>query len=153
VVTALAASGVVERIAVVSPDRAMLTHFASRTGVVPLRSPGRGLNADLEAARQWALGNGAEARSVPLADLPWPTPETIRRLGGRAQALGERCLLLAPDRAGRGTNLLLLCPPDALPFRYGAESLTKHMALARQRGLQAEVLGEDASAFDVDMPA
>jgi 2-phospho-L-lactate guanylyltransferase len=153
VVDALATSSAIERVAVVSPDRDVLAHFAEWRAVVDLQAPGGGLNADLESGRRWALQQGADALLVALADVPLLTAEVIRRVVQRLSTLPGDGVVLAPDRAGLGTNLLMMRPADAMPFRFGTESLARHMALARRRDLRLDVHREDTAAFDVDTPA
>jgi 2-phospho-L-lactate guanylyltransferase len=157
---ALAASGVIDRIGLVSPDPLALAPFAPwgpyapRQPITPLRTAGGGLNEDLEEGRRWALEAGAAQVLVILADLPFFSPVEVHavvRCACRSRAAPYT--LLAPDRAERGTNVLLLRPADALPFAFGVDSLSRHTALARERGIEPEIYRSAATSFDVDTPA
>lgn len=157
---ALSDSGVIDRIGIVSPDPLALAPFAPwgpyapRQPVTPLRTEGRGLNEDLEQGRRWALEEGAHQVLVILADLPFFSAGTVREVAQRARAAEARpYVLLAPDRAEQGTNVLLLRPADALPFAFGLESLSRHTALARERGIEPDFYRSAATSFDVDTPA
>lgn len=175
VLVALRDSSVVERIAVVSPDPRMLALLESELGLqvgrepgVGPRSPSRGgrgvdthllvtdgggLIADLEQGRHWAIERGANALMVVLADLPLLTPDALRRLHAEAQVERERhrhAVVLAPDRAGRGTNAMLLRPADALPFAFGEESLSRHLALARRARIAPSIFSSEETSLDVD---
>jgi 2-phospho-L-lactate guanylyltransferase len=56
-----------------------------------------------------------------------------------------------PDRAGSGTNALLLAPPDAIAFRFGRDSRGAHAELARRAAaVYLEVGGP--LALDLDTP-
>jgi 2-phospho-L-lactate guanylyltransferase len=156
VLAALAGSGVVARIAVVSPDADLLT-WAAGQGAVALRQERGRLNAGLELGRLWALGEGAEALLVSLADLPLLRAEEVAALAALAGTDGgggyRPGIALAPDAQETGTNLLLLRPPDALPFAFGRTSFPRHLALARARGIEPAILRAAGTRFDVDLPA
>lgn len=151
VLGAVRAAGAVAEIAVVSPDVEALAWAASR-GAVALRQEGRGLNAALEIGRQWALARGADALLVLLGDLPYLTPRDVSAMvrllpGGDAPAA-----VLAPDRHERGTNALLLRPPDVLPFTFGRESFHRHEARALALGGRAVWYTSEGTRNDVDAP-
>lgn len=157
---ALSESGVIDRIGIVSPDPLALAPFAPwgpyapRQPVTLLRTEGGGLNEDLEQGRRWALEEGASQLLVILADLPFFSAVEAREIVQRARASrATPYALLAPDRAEQGTNVLLLHPADALPFAFGVESLSRHTALARERGIEPELYRSAATSFDVDTPA
>ncbi len=157
---ALSASGVIDRIGIVSPDPLALAPFAPwgpyapRQPITALRTEGGGLNEDLEQGRRWALEEGADLLLVVLADLPFLSAGTVRAMVQRAPVRkAGPSVLLAPDRAEQGTNVLLLRPADALPFAFGVESLHRHTALARERGIEPELYRSAATSFDVDTPA
>ncbi len=66
---------------------------------------------------------------------------------------GLGMVVLAPDRAGAGTNALLLRPPGSMPFAFGAGSYARHLALAREHGVSVATYRAAGTAFDVDGPA
>lgn len=148
---ALKASGVVERIAVVSPDAEALA-WAAENGAEPLLQPGRGLNAGLALARAWAVGLEAGALLIALGDLPLLTGDEVRRFVAMGR-LHERLVTLAPDRARDGTNLLLARPPQVAPLAYGRGSFARHRALARRVGVPTLLFRSPGAAFDIDQPA
>lgn len=152
VLAALRASGVVDAYAVVSPDERVL-HWAERRGAVPVAQHEGDLNDGLELGRRWAMEEcGASSLLVVFGDLPLLAPAEVAALVAAGERAGERSVTLAPDRARRGTNGMLLCPPDALPFAFGAESLERHRASSRERDLAAVSFVADGTAFDVDSP-
>jgi 2-phospho-L-lactate guanylyltransferase len=160
VVVAIQAAGVVEQLALVSPDDTAL-EVARAQGIVALPQTAGDLNAGLEQGRRWVHSLGAEGMLVLLGDLPLIAADEVRDMVATAQRLAETgagvatragLAVLAPDRAGTGTNGLLLRPPDGLPFAFGAESFTRHLELARERGIAAAIYRAPGMAFDLDRP-
>ncbi|MGI8588040.1 MAG: 2-phospho-L-lactate guanylyltransferase [Chloroflexia bacterium] len=151
VLLALAESGAVTASAVVSPDPRAL-EIAWSAGAVPLREEASGLNAALEQARRWALAGGATALLVLLADLPLLRGAEIAALTALAEGPCP-CVVLAPDRHGRGTNALLLRPPAAIPFSFGPDSYARHCAAALATGITPAVYRSPGTAFDLDTPS
>ena len=147
-------------VAVVSPDPEVLALAASaRAQGVP--QGGGGLNEGLDEGRAWAEESGAGAVLVIPGDLPAVSAAELGRVTAGARALAasqagvdavERALVaLVPDRAGTGTNLLLLAPPRVIAFRFGEGSRAAHEAAARAAGALYLELG-GALAFDLDTP-
>jgi 2-phospho-L-lactate/phosphoenolpyruvate guanylyltransferase len=143
----------IESVVVVSPDPAIL-ELAVRTGATPLQQVGEGLNEGLDQAVEWAIAQGASAVLVLAADLPSVSAESIGEIVATAAAAAspERAIVVVvPDRHGRGTNALLLSPPDAIGFSFGVDSRTAHEAAARAAdALSVEVDGP--LALDLDLP-
>ena len=83
-------------------------------------------------------------------DLVLATPPKLTRV---LACTGD--LVLTPDRAGRGTNLLRMAVRNAraFRFRYGEDSASRHLAEARLLGLHAQVLRDPELELDVDTPA
>ena len=153
VLGAVARSGAVDAIAVVSPDDEALA-WARGYGAIPIAQEHGGLNAGLALAREHALARGADALLVLLGDLPRLTPGEVARLvSAGEQAEAAHSVVLAPDREGQGTNGLLLRPPDLLPFAYGPGSFARHRAIARAFGVEPLIVASPGLAFDVDTPA
>ena len=134
---------------VVSPDEGILRD-ARAAGAHGLLQASVGLNPGLVEARDWAMANGAEALLIALGDLPLLSREHVAAL--LAQGGGPNSLVLAPDRHGTGTNLLLLHPPDAIPFQFGGGSFARHLAAAEAEGLTAHLHEHPATALDLDTP-
>lgn len=147
VLGALRDSGVVDRVLVISPDRRVSA--ASPPGSFVLQRT-RGLNPALEEARRVAVEGGASELLVVLADLGELSAGAVRRLVAcRPPGSGG---VAAPDREGRGTNALLLHPPDLVPFRFGRDSLRHHRAEARRRGVPLVLFREPETMNDLDTP-
>jgi 2-phospho-L-lactate guanylyltransferase len=153
VVRAAVASGVVETTLVVSADAEVLD-WSIKLGpaVVALPQPPDlpGLNGAIEAGRDWARAQGAGAILSLFADLPLLSPEDIRGLAARPEAV-----VLGSDRRGEGTNALLLRtagPGHAFRFAFGEGSLQRHVAEAARLGLDAVAIEGAGIGFDLDTP-
>lgn len=125
VAAALATPGVVE-VVVVSPDPEALA-VAQAAGARPLPQRSRGLNPALQEARAAATG---ERLLLLPADLPGVTADDLARVLAAGDAAGSPSVVLVPDRHRRGTNALLLDPPDAIDPAFGGDSRAGHAWLA-----------------------
>jgi 2-phospho-L-lactate guanylyltransferase len=105
-----------------------------------------GLNVALDAGRAWAHTQGAEALLVVLSDLPLVQAADLDTV---IDAGMHSPVAIAPSQDG-GTNVMLLRPPDAIPFRFGRDSARYHRYEAGKRGLEVAVIQRDSLAFDVD---
>ncbi len=152
--TVLAVVGVarIESVVVVSPDPAVLRR-ASALGATPVRQSDGGLNEGLRAAVRWAVADGASAILVLAADLPGVDTAAVEAVvtAAAGSAAAGPLVAIVTDRHGRGTNALLVSPPDALPFAFGPDSRQIHLASARAVGAVIVEL-DGPLAFDLDLP-
>lgn len=130
-------------VAVVSSDPEVLA-LARDLGAHDVAQRGGGLNEGLGEGRSWAVAAGAGAILIVPVDLPAVSAaelgSVIRVARGIAVAQSTRELAarplvtLVPDRAGSGTNVLLLAPPDAIAFTFGEGSRAAHARAAHAAG-------------------
>lgn len=125
VAAALATPGV-EDVVVVSPDPEVLA-IASTAGARPVAQRSRGLNPALQEAR---AAIAADRLLVLPADLPTVTAGDLAQVLAAGDAAGNPSVVLAPDRHGRGTNALLLTPPEVIDPAFGGDSRAAHAWLA-----------------------
>jgi 2-phospho-L-lactate guanylyltransferase len=64
----------------------------------------------------------------------------------------DRCVVIAPDRHGQGTNALLLRPPDVIDFQFGPRSAQMHARRALDAGAQLRWFRSDSICLDLDSP-
>jgi 2-phospho-L-lactate guanylyltransferase len=146
VVSAISDAGV-ENVCVVCPDRIVLDEAIKR-GATPLLQESRGLNPALEEGRRWAMERGGSSLLVLPADLPLLDTEDVRAV---LDGIGEEgSIVISPDGTRAGTNALLLCPTDVLPFAFGPGSYEAHLRAAQERGLDVRVCERPHLAFDLD---
>jgi 2-phospho-L-lactate/phosphoenolpyruvate guanylyltransferase len=95
-----------------------------------------------------ALRMGAARVLLVPGDTPGLDPKQVDAL--LARPVGEREVVIVPDRHGTGTNALLLTPPDAMAPSFGTGSRERHERDAAAAGLRVEVVDVPTLALDVD---
>lgn len=139
-VSALETSGVVESIAVVTPE----PDVARRVGTVHIADSGS-LNGSLSNAATWAISEGCGGLLVLPGDLPLVSPDDICDLVG----LQSPGVTIAPTHDG-GTGALLLIPPDAISPGFGHDSFARHVGWAQERGIPVRTFNRTGFACDLD---
>lgn len=147
VLAAISRSGLVERIAVISPEPQQLDLPGHITAIRQMR---HGLNSLLEQGREWAIASGAEALMVVFADLPLLSPADVAAIIEMGTA--PDTIVLAPDRHEIGTNIMLAHPPALARFGFGADSFRKHREWAHEVGARLEVYSSGGVSLDIDTP-
>jgi 2-phospho-L-lactate guanylyltransferase len=144
--TALACDPIAHVI-VISRDADALA-IARTEGAEPLQETGVGeLNAALDQARQRVTGS-LLVLPGDLAELGGEDLTTLLE-GARTPA---QSVVIAPDRAGSGTNALLLTPPDIILFQFGPDSFDLHCEAARIAGIEPVIVKRPGLACDIDRP-
>ncbi len=132
----LARVSAIERICVVAPIRPPFFDG------LWIEDHGRGLNAELAAAREQL---DASSTLFIHADLPLLNAMEIETLLAAAERSGAA---LAPDRAGQGTNALALVGMEPFTPAFGVDSCRAHRALLPH----AAVVELQGLAVDIDEP-
>lgn len=146
---AVATPGIAETL-VITPDDTV-RELALTAGARPILQRTRGLNAGLREARAEALAAGATAVLILPIDLPRVSPAALSQV---VDTLGDGAgplVTLVPDRHGRGTNTLLLAPPDVIEVCFGGDSHAAHAAAAADVGARFIEL-DGPLAYDLDTP-
>lgn len=142
VVSAVRESGLVEQIALVTPER----WLAERLGLVHLADRGD-LNVSLQEGVQWALGVGAEQLLILPADLALINARDVIALWDTACEQADVTIARTVDG---GTGALLLRPPDVLSPSFGPDSFQVHLDLSAEKGLSIWTVTREGLAVDVD---
>lgn len=148
-VSAAVATPGIDETLVVTPDDEV-RDLALAAGARPLRQRGGGLNDGLRQAREEAVAAGARAILVLPIDIPRVSPALLEPVVGLASGI-EPLIAIVPDRHGRGTNALLVSPPDLIEFCFGGDSKDAHLGAARAAGARVEVL-DGPLTLDIDTP-
>ena len=146
---ALATPGI-DEVLVVTPDDEV-RQLAARAGARPIRQQSQGLNVGLRQARDEVLASGGDALLVVPIDLPLISPEALQAVLAPLDDRRRPLVVLVPDRHGRGTNALLVAPPDAIEFGFGGDSRRAHAACATDAGARFVELDGPLS-LDIDTP-
>jgi 2-phospho-L-lactate guanylyltransferase len=106
--------------------------------------------AVMAAARRLA-GEGRGAMLTVPGDIPLVTAAEIGQL--IAAHRPAPAFTIAPSHDERGSNAILMSPPDVVPLRFGEDSFFPHLAAARAYGIAPVVLHLPGIALDIDNPA
>lgn len=134
---------------VISRSKAVLSNVRAR-GMIALAESGQTLNEALAAATETAIAAGATGVLVVPTDLPLADAQALKWIAASNPA--PRACVLAPDRHGRGTNVLYATPPAVAIYRFGEGSLSKHKAAAADLGFDLSLIDDPSLSFDIDTP-
>lgn len=116
--------------------------WAESHGAEVLWGPGLGLNGAIDHGVSTIAGKGADHVIISHSDLP--LAEGLSRL-----VTPDR-ILLVPDAARDGTNVMVRpCAVD-LPASYGPGSFRRHLVAALRTGVGVSVRRDHRLAVDVD---
>ena len=149
-ITSAVASTGIEEALVVTPDDAV-RRLAEELGARPLRQRDGGLNRGIDTGRAEAVAAGADAVLILPIDLPDVSTEAIDAVLATLDDPRRPLVAIVPDRHGRGTNALLLAPPDAIDTCFGGDSRAAHAAAAREAGATLVEL-DGPLTLDLDTP-
>ncbi len=139
-----------ERTLVVSRSEELLAAARSMTFETLLEAPPYGLNVALTQAAEIVRQHGATGVLSISCDLPFLIADDLRALINVA-AEGDG-LAIASDRAGTGTNALVVSPIGAIPYLYGIGSFAAHLKSAEIAGMALNVVRRPGLSFDIDTP-
>ena len=132
---------------VVSRSPALLD-LAKASGANVICETDYGLNQCLTQS----TGNVAPDLPVLVLHADLPLLE-VSDLAAMAEALTHAEVIAAGDRAGRGTNALLLRRPGLIPYAFGEDSLMRHRSLAQDARLRFTQITRTGLSTDIDEPA
>ncbi len=125
--------------------------MAEAAGALVLHdSENAGVGAAAEMAARHLAREGRDGMLLIPADLPLIRPEDIAAIVRAHRAAPS--VTLVPASVDGGTNALACSPPDAIGFRFGADSFRLHREAARERGIEATVLELARVGRDIDRP-
>ena len=148
--TAIHESQAVSGILVISRDNRALVMARKHHARTVQESGMPELNAALERAGQVIASWNARAALVLPADLPLLMAADVEGLV--QQGRYQQSVVIGPDRAGTGTNALLLRPPGLIPYLFGEASFARHVAAAESVGAAVHVYRSERLMLDLDTP-
>jgi 2-phospho-L-lactate/phosphoenolpyruvate guanylyltransferase len=110
-----------------------------------------GLNRSLYRANDILRGEDCDGIIVIPIDLPYLNHLYLDQMLPTKFISPMVCI--APDHHLQGTNILLVAPIGAIPYRFGRGSFHKHIQSAQKRGIPTQIVNLPELAFDVDLPA
>jgi len=157
VLACLAATPGIHRILVITREPEAAALARGHGADVLIDAPQGGLVAAITQGAAAAAAAGARGVVIVPGDLPLASPAAlIAVLDAHRRASGEHAfasaVTLVPDAHHEGTNCLACSPPEVIPFRFGPASCAAHVAAARERGIEPQVIEVPDLALDVDSP-
>lgn len=149
-IAAAVATPTIADVFVITPDDEVRA-LALALGARPLRQRTSGLNEGLREARAEAIAGGAAAILVLPTDLPRIAPDAIAAVIAVLDRVQRPLVVMVSDRHGRGTNALLLAPPEAIDFSFGGDSRSAHATAGVEAGALLVELGGPLR-LDLDTP-
>jgi 2-phospho-L-lactate guanylyltransferase len=150
VLSALTAVRALAGILVVTADAAA-GRIAAAHGARIMTDGARGGHTAVIAAAAKILA--AERRGGMLqvpADLPLVSAQEITALLDRHRPAPSFTIVPAHDE--RGSNAVIVSPPDAVPLTFGDDSFHPHLAAARRHGIEPQVVKLAGIGLDIDTP-
>lgn len=136
-------------ILVVSADTTYKNHIVD-PGITFLKeNQASGLNASIRLAANYLIARSIESMLVIHADMPFLNQKDLDLFLCKKTVPG---LTIASDHHGTGTNVMLVSPPDLIPFSYGENSYQHHIQSAQKIGVPVNSFFSEALAFDIDLP-
>jgi 2-phospho-L-lactate/phosphoenolpyruvate guanylyltransferase len=140
----------VDEVLVITPDDTVRT-LALDLGARPILQRDSGLNRGIVAARTEAIAGAASAIVILPIDLPTISSGAIDAVIAELDDAARPVVAMVPDRHGRGTNALLIAPPNAIDVCFGGDSAIAHQAAARTAGARLAIL-DGPLRLDLDTP-
>lgn len=139
-----------EQVLVISRDPHALT-IARQYGARTVREDGQPqLNTALTRATVVAKVHATRGVLILPADLPLISQEDVLTL---IEKVGEPpVVVIAPDRHGKGTNALLICPSGLIEYDFGEDSFQRHCERAKRAGARLEIVDLPSLGLDLDLP-
>ncbi len=151
VLEALAGVAGLDGVAIVTVDP-LAQRLASRYGARLMEEDAAaGHTAAVAAAARLLASEGRTGMTALPGDIPLVTAAEITSLlkaHDRAPAF-----TIVPSHDERGSNAVLLSPPDAVPLTFGENSYFPHLRAAAGRGIAPRVMRLPGIALDIDTPS
>lgn len=149
VLTAVRQASTLERIALVTTDPYALALAAQWGFEVVDEGSGRGETGAVELAVKVCRERGASSLAVIPGDIPLLTAADVDDVLEHGRLYD---VVIVPSWDSRGTNAVLMRPPDALQLRFGSWSFFPHVKQAKRKGFSYKVARLPRVALDVDTP-
>jgi 2-phospho-L-lactate/phosphoenolpyruvate guanylyltransferase len=137
---------------VVSTVDPVAIRLAERFGARVLPEGAReGHTGAVAAAARMLLHERRHGMMALPADIPCATAAEVEAVLEAHRPAPS--LTIVPAHDGRGSNAVLVSPPDAVPLSFGNDSFLPHLQSARRRGIEPAVIRLPGIGLDLDNPA
>jgi 2-phospho-L-lactate guanylyltransferase len=139
-------SSILNKIMVVGHD-SVVSDITKEFGVYFLTDPGEGLNRAIGYGIQTCIKEGADAVLIIPADIPLIEVEDINNI---LQLTSENDSIVLTQSQKKGTNALMLKPPDVIKTHFGSNSFHKHINEAKNRQASLKIYQSPRVSLDID---
>lgn len=133
------------------PGAELLGHKYAIDVITEVSLACRGLNPVVSATADYLQGRGVRDVMVMHCDLPLLQPADAEMLL-ELYRQPHTDIVLAPDLAGTGTNVMMFALERRPCLNYGVGSCQAHLASAAEQGLRCELLHNPRLGLDIDQP-
>ena len=128
-----------------------VSRLAARYGARVIEDGARdGHTGAVVAAGRVLKAEGQAGMLTVPGDVPLVTAAELRMLLAAHRAAPS--FTIAPSHDERGSNAVLMSPPDAVPLRFGDDSFFPHLRAAEAQGIRPTILRLPGIALDIDTP-
>jgi len=152
VLLALAQTSAIERTIIISSEDTLAAAAREHGALVIADTLERGQSAAVGLGVERALADGFERVLCVPGDCPALDPAELQALLA-ADGADAAAVVIVPDRHGRGTNGLLLAPPDVIAPSFGVDSCERHRRLAAGAGVACVLRRPASLLLDIDTGA
>lgn len=131
-------------VVVVTDSQNDVVDWATGHGLACVAQVSTGLNGAVADGVTWVRANGFETAVIAHSDIPLATDVS--------RFVEPGTIVIVPDHAHDGTNLLSLPVSSDFTFHYGPGSFKKHVDEAMRRGHAPRIALSDEWARDLDNP-
>ena len=139
-----------ERVAIITKDKQAKVIATEMDVFVIEENENQGETEAVTQAIRVLLGHGARTMLVVPGDVPYISRKDVEAI---LEASRGADIVLVPAHDGRGTNAVLLTPPNAFALRFGYDSFRPHLASALALNLRVTVLHLATIGLDIDTPS
>lgn len=146
----LTASRQISKVIVISSDAYLKDWLASNYKSVKFIAEDCDLNKAAEISSHYLSKENYGSMLFCLGDLPLINSADLDFL---IKSKEKNTMLLVPDKHKKGTNALLVSPPDLMKrFYFGQDSLSIYLANAKAGAVNTKILNLKSFSYDVDNP-
>ena len=102
------------------------------------------------AARRLVLEGGHAMLTMP-GDIPRATAEEIQTAIAAHSPMAP-AFTIVPAHDEKGSNCIIMTPPDAVPLRFGDDSYFPHLDAARKMDIEPNIVRLPGIGMDIDHP-
>jgi 2-phospho-L-lactate guanylyltransferase len=152
VLTAVEACVQIDSIVVVTDDEAVATLARSYGAQVRPEPDNPGLIEAVTQTGQQLQEEGVDCMVFLPGDVPLVSAEELDVVLEGFGISGEPEFMIVPANDLGGSNCVVCAPPGCMEFAFGLDSFRKHLAIAKERGIEPQIAKLPGIGLDIDTP-